>query len=93
MAGKFLELAFTPAVLAAQEHYHGRSRPLPPQPAVNPLTDDEMQFIAARDSFYLSSVSETGWPYVQHRGGPPGFLRAISPTRLAFADFKAIASC
>src|SRR5205085_11555731 len=45
-------------------------------------------FIHSRDSFYMATISETGWPYVQHRGGQPGFLRVISPTALAFADYK-----
>ena len=88
MAGKFLELAFTPGVLAAQKKYFGRAQSLPPQPERDTLTEDEMQFIQSRDSFYLATVSETGWPYMQHRGGPPGFLHAVSPTQLAFADFK-----
>ncbi|MBX9933608.1 MAG: pyridoxamine 5'-phosphate oxidase family protein [Methylobacterium sp.] len=52
------------------------------------LGPQEATFIAARDSFYLASVSETGWPYVQHRGGPPGFLRVIDETTLGFADFR-----
>jgi predicted pyridoxine 5'-phosphate oxidase superfamily flavin-nucleotide-binding protein len=47
-----------------------------------------MGFIQSRDSFYIATVSETGWPYVQHRGGKPGFLRVINPTSLAFADYK-----
>ena len=47
-----------------------------------------MAFIRARDSFYMATVSETGWPYIQHRGGQPGFLRVVSPTELAFADYK-----
>jgi hypothetical protein len=88
MAGKFLELAFTPGVLAAQQKYFGRAQSLPPQPEQDALTDDEMQFIQSRDSFYVATVSETGWPYMQHRGGPPGFLHVLSPTQLAFADFK-----
>jgi len=88
MAGKFLELAFTPNVLAAQQKYFGRSQQLPPQPERDALTDDEAQFIQSRDSFYLSTVSEAGWPYVQHRGGKPGFLHVVSPTQLAFADYK-----
>ena len=45
-------------------------------------------FIATRDSFYIATVSETGWPYVQHRGGPPGFLRVIDDKTLGFADFR-----
>lgn len=88
MAGKFLELAFTPAVRAAQEKYFGRAQRLPLQPERDALTDDEMEFIRARDSFYLATISETGWPYVQHRGGRPGFLRVLGPTQLAFADYQ-----
>lgn len=88
VAGRFLETCFTPKVLAAQQHYFGRSQHLPPQPECDPLTDDERAFIEARDSFYMATVSETGWPYVQHRGGRPGFLRVVSPTQLAFADYN-----
>lgn len=88
MAGRFLETCFTPKVLAAQQHYFGRSQHLPPQPERDALTNDERAFIEARDSFYMATVNETGWPYVQHRGGRPGFLRVISPTQLAFADYK-----
>ena len=88
MAGRYLETYFTPQVLAAQQRYFGRSQNLPPQPKVDPLTDEERVFIEARDSFYLATVSENGWPYVQHRGGAAGFLRVVSPTQLAFADYK-----
>lgn len=48
----------------------------------------EQAFIAARDSFYMASVSETGWPYVQHRGGPAGFLHVLDPKLLGFADLR-----
>ena len=48
---------------------------------------EEAAFIAARDSFYLASVGETGWPYVQHRGGPRGFLRLAGPSTLVFPDY------
>ena len=51
------------------------------------LGDFEQQFIAARDSFYLGSVTEAGWPYIQHRGGPTGFLHVLDGRTLAFADF------
>jgi predicted pyridoxine 5'-phosphate oxidase superfamily flavin-nucleotide-binding protein len=88
MAGKFLELAFTPNVIAAQQKYFARSQSLPPQPERDALTNDEAQFIQSRDSFYMATVSESGWPYMQHRGGKAGFLRVISPTQLAFADYK-----
>ncbi|HRK68700.1 MAG TPA: pyridoxamine 5'-phosphate oxidase family protein [Hyphomonas sp.] len=52
------------------------------------LGPSEAGFISARDSFYMASVSETGWPYVQHRGGPPGFVRILSDTLIGFADFR-----
>lgn len=48
---------------------------------------DEAAFIAGRDSFYMASAGETGWPYLQHRGGPEGFLRVLDPQTLGFADF------
>jgi uncharacterized protein len=88
MAAKFLELAFTDSVRKAQEHYYGKSQPVENAPERDALTEDEMAFIQSRDSFYMATVSETGWPYVQHRGGQPGFLRVLSPTALAFADYK-----
>lgn len=88
MAGKYLETYFTPPVVAAQQHYYGRSQKLPPQPECDPLGDEEREFIARRDSFYLATVSDNGWPYVQHRGGGPGFLQVVSPTQLGFADYK-----
>lgn len=87
----FAEIAFTPAVQAAQER--GGSRQAYARSADQSLRPEglgpaEVEFLAAADSFYLATVSETGWPYVQHRGGPPGFLQVASPTRLAFADFR-----
>lgn len=88
MAGRYLETCFTPDVLAAQQQYFGRSQNIPPQPEHDPLTAGENQFIQARDSFYMATVSENGWPYVQHRGGRSGFLRVVSPTQLGFADYK-----
>ncbi len=88
MANRFLQTLSTPSVLAAQAHYYGRARTPQSAPEHDPLGDDESAFIAARDSFYLATVSEDGWPYVQHRGGARGFLRVLSPTRLAFADYK-----
>lgn len=87
MAGRFLENLFTPEVLAAQRHYYGRAQAIKGQPDVDPLTEEERAFVEARDSFYLATISGNGWPYLQHRGGPPGFLRVVSPTRLAFADY------
>lgn len=88
MAEKFLEIATTPAVARAQAHYYGRARVPAGDIPVDALGDDERQYIAERDSFYMATVSETGWPYVQHRGGPRGFLRVLSPTSLVFADYS-----
>jgi len=87
MPSKFLELTVTDSVRKAQEHYFGRSQKLPPQPEREALTEEEIQFIRSRDSFYMATVTETGWPYLQHRGGAPGFLRVLSPTQLGFADY------
>lgn len=88
MAHKYLEVAYTPAVLAAQQHYYGRSRPVTAAPANDPLGRREATFIAARDSFYMASVTESGWPYLQHRGGPRGFLHVLDEHTLAFADYE-----
>jgi predicted pyridoxine 5'-phosphate oxidase superfamily flavin-nucleotide-binding protein len=90
MPHRFAELAFTDGVKAAQERYGTRAQNQRLEERAGPnaaLTDREAAFIAERDSFYLATVSETGWPYVQHRGGPPGFLKLIDPRTLAFADF------
>jgi hypothetical protein len=86
----FAEIAFTPAVQALQAAHGSRSAYARMAAEGGPrsgLGTREAEFLAAADSFYLATVSETGWPYVQHRGGPQGFLRVVSPTRLAFADF------
>jgi predicted pyridoxine 5'-phosphate oxidase superfamily flavin-nucleotide-binding protein len=88
MAGRFLEITMTNSVRKAQEHYFGRSLKLAPQPERDALAEEEMQFIQSRDSFYMATMTETGWPYLQHRGGAPGFLRVLSPTQLGFADYK-----
>ncbi|MEM9552035.1 MAG: pyridoxamine 5'-phosphate oxidase family protein [Pseudomonadota bacterium] len=52
------------------------------------LGADERAFIETRNSAYLATVSETGWPYVQHRGGPRGFLKVLGPDRIGFADYR-----
>jgi len=88
MAAKFMQLVLTPAVQAAQEHYFGKHQSVAEAPERDPFTDDEAAFIAARDSFYMATTNADGWPNVQHRGGPPGFLKVLSPHQLGFADFK-----
>src|SRR3974390_2963993 len=87
MAANFLKLAVTESVRKAQEHYFGGSQPFDGAPGRDALTTDEVTFIRARDSFYVASISESGWPYIQHRGGRAGFLRVLNPETLAFADY------
>ncbi|MEM1372321.1 MAG: pyridoxamine 5'-phosphate oxidase family protein [Pseudomonadota bacterium] len=58
------------------------------RPAPDGLGENEAAFIAARDSFYMASVNSDGWPYVQHRGGPRGFLKVLGPTTIGFADYR-----
>jgi uncharacterized protein len=91
MTHRYAELMFTPAVEAAQTHYgvrHDNQRLLESAGPNDRLGERERAFIAHRDSFYLATVSESGWPYLQHRGGPPGFLKVLDDRRLAFADFR-----
>ena len=91
MAHKFAEITFTESVQNYQEEYGSRagcsaweSR----DDFNNILGQREAEFIAQRDSFYMASVSETGWPYVQHRGGPAGFMKVIDEQTIGFADFR-----
>ncbi len=90
MTHRFADITFTDSVKASQEHNGSRAQNERYQSRFGPndqLGPRETDFIAQRDTFYLATVSETGWPYVQHRGGPPGFLRVMGPTRMAYADF------
>jgi predicted pyridoxine 5'-phosphate oxidase superfamily flavin-nucleotide-binding protein len=91
MAHNFGSLVFTPLVKALQEK-HGSRRQYARMEARGSSPDrlgpDESAFIAERDSFYMATVGETGWPYVQHRGGPKGFLKVVDDHTVAFADFR-----
>ena len=91
MSRKFTDFAFTNSVKAAQERYGGRAtgeRLERSDDARDELTADEAWFIGQRDGFYMATVGENGWPYVQFRGGPPGFLKVLDSKTLAFADFR-----
>jgi uncharacterized protein len=88
MAAKYLQMILTPAVRAAQERYFGRNQVMNGAPERDQLTEDEATFISRRDSFYVASINSDGWPYVQHRGGPRGFLKVLGPNLLGFADLK-----
>jgi hypothetical protein len=92
MTHRFAQLMFTPAVKDVQARMGSRGANErfddAGAPAAERLGPAEREFIAARDSFYLATVSETGWPYVQHRGGPPGFLKILDARTLGFADYR-----
>lgn len=91
MSRAFSDIAFTPAVrnlqtrLGSRTHYaaldHSEDRRAS-------LGDAEVEFITQRDGFYQATVGETGWPYVQFRGGPRGFLKVLDPNTIAYADFR-----
>ena len=91
MGHKFAEIAFTPNVKKAQEANGSRrsyARMEGGESRNERLGATEAAFITARDSFYMATVSETGWPYIQHRGGPPGFIRVLDDKTIGFADFR-----
>lgn len=90
MGNKFAEIAFTDNVRQLQEINGSRrsyARMEEGDETNSLLSERESAFIEARDSFYMATVSETGWPYMQHRGGPAGFMRVIDEKTLAFPDF------
>lgn len=92
MPHHFAEIAFTPTVKKVQEEFGSRSSyarmECVPGAVNHRLTEAEAGFIAARNSFYMATVSETGWPYIQHRGGPTGFVRVLDESTIGFADFR-----
>jgi len=91
MPRKFAEITFTPSVKAAQERYGSRRQNQGFEAADDPrdtLTPIEAEFIEARDGFYQATVNETGWPYVQFRGGPVGFLKVLDERTIGYADFR-----
>ncbi|PYE41302.1 hypothetical protein DFI02_11265 [Rhizobium sp. PP-F2F-G20b] len=90
MAYGFLDIAITPSVRAAQAEMgaDGTWSDFRGHREFDRFTGNEKAFIAGRDSFYLASVSETGWPYVQHRGGPRGFLKVVDDRSLGFAEYR-----
>lgn len=92
MPHHFAEIAFTPTVKKLQEEQGSRSSYARMEglsgPVNHRLTESEAEFIAARDSLYMATVSETGWPYIQHRGGPSGFVRVLDESTIGFADFR-----
>lgn len=92
MARNFLRTIFTDTARALQQADGSRpsyARMEGDGPAdIDVLGAREADFIAARDSFYMASTTADGWPYIQHRGGPAGFLRVLPENRLGFADYR-----
>jgi predicted pyridoxine 5'-phosphate oxidase superfamily flavin-nucleotide-binding protein len=90
MSYGFMDIAITPSVRRAQaemgaDHFWSDFKG---HREFDRFTAQETAFIAQRDSFYMASVSETGWPNVQHRGGPAGFLKVLDDRTLAFVDYR-----
>lgn len=91
MSRAFSDITFTPSVKETQERYGSREGNRNFELAEDPrneLTEAEIHFIQARDSFYQATVGENGWPYVQHRGGPIGFLKVLDTHTIGFADYR-----
>ncbi|GJM21457.1 MAG: phosphatase [Planctomycetota bacterium] len=90
MARRFYEIAFTEQVKQAQREQGVRDAARRMESTAvddTRLDPDTTAFIAQRDSFYMASVMQNGWPYLQHRGGPPGFVKRLDDRTLAFADY------
>lgn len=91
MIKSFGSLLFTSAAKAHQERYSSRrqyERLEQLGELRGRLGPDEKEYLSERDTFYMASIGESGWPYVQHRGGPKGFLKVIDDNTLVFADFR-----
>ncbi len=91
MSARYHKIAFTPDVKAVQTEFGSRdlySRSGASSEAEVELTGAEIDFIEQRDGFYLATAGETGWPYVQYRGGPVGFLKVLGPRTIGYADFR-----
>ena len=92
MAQNYRHILFDDAVKAEQEQHGSRAAYLKMDAGADGtpdrLTDKELDYIALRDSFYMASVNADGWPYMQQRGGPAGFLKHIAGNRIGFADYR-----
>jgi uncharacterized protein len=90
MTQRYREIAFTSDVRAAQEANGSAemmNRNAPSDGTPDKLTEAEIAFITARDSFYMATISATDWPYMQHRGGPQGFVKVLGPRTIGIADY------
>lgn len=90
MAKNFASLAFTDAVKEMQEKMGSRKSyaRIERETYVDGLTENEIAFIGQQNSFYMATIGENGFPYIQHRGGPKGFVKVLDEKRIGFIDFK-----
>lgn len=88
MTKHFANITYTPTVRAMQRRYNAKELSSGAGSDIAELGQREQEYIAARDSFFLATISETGWPHVQHRGGPAGFVKVIDRNTLAYADYR-----
>ena len=90
MAKNFASIAFTDEIKALQEKHGSRKSYARMEKEIyqEGLTENEIAFIAGRDSFYMATMGENGFPYIQHRGGPKGFIKVLDAKRIGFIDFK-----
>ncbi len=92
MSRAFADISFTPSVLAMQEQQGSAGNYAdflkPEAEPANLIGPAEAEFIERMDGFFQASVNENGWPYVQFRGGPAGFLHVLDPATIAYADFR-----
>jgi predicted pyridoxine 5'-phosphate oxidase superfamily flavin-nucleotide-binding protein len=86
----YAALAFTDVVKDIQEKLGSRKSyaRFEQNSYVDGLTENEIAFISDRDSFYMATIGENGYPYIQHRGGPKGFIKVLDTKRLGIIDFK-----
>jgi len=90
MNQNFTKMTFTQSVKDVQEAFGSRKHYSKVEDSADrfELTQREEPYIQSRDSFYISSVGENGWPYMQHRGGPKGFLKMLDSQTLGMADYR-----
>lgn len=90
MKKNFTSFAFTKSVKKQQQKFGTRRSYARMESSTDgyALSEREIEFIQNRDSFYMATIGENGWPYVQHRGGAKGFMKVINETTLAYADFR-----
>ena len=88
MTDRYMQTVLTPSVLDAEREYYGKSYPTFDAQEPDSLRDQEIEMIQSRDSFYMATITEDDWPYLQHRGGPKGFLRVLNRQQIGFADYR-----